>query len=131
MIVSDMKLLSTFFDVFLFLLSRLDSRSRFTAISLLVLEFLFIRDLTRNPENEETTLWNLPNIWGLDWIKDTECGMDVSNEWLLKATKWYALTNRVEMFYLFYWKFVFCLSVLCAFYPFLFWIRYHLYRPFI
>ena len=71
-----------FFDVLLFLLSSLVTGSSFMSISLLVSELrqlLFTRDLTRNPEIENTPVWILFNIWRLEKrLTDTKFGMNVS-----------------------------------------------------
>ena len=79
---ADTKSWSIFFDVLLFLLSSLATGSSFMSISLLVPELwqlLFTRDLTRNPEIENTPVWVLFNFWRLEKrLTDTKFGMNVS-----------------------------------------------------
>ena len=48
--------------------------------------FLYTR-LARNPEIENTTVWGLPNIWRLGWVRDTKFGTNVSSKMLLNTTK--------------------------------------------
>ena len=52
-----------------------------------VMTIFFYKGLTRNPEIGNTTVWVLPNIWGLGQIRDTKFGTDISNEVLLNAGK--------------------------------------------
>ena len=57
-------------------------------VSLVVLKFLFlvIRIQIRNWKNEKILVWNFPNIWGLEWVKDTKFGMEkclISSYWIL------------------------------------------------
>ena len=47
----------------------------------------FYKGMNRNLEIENTPVWILPNIWRLGWVKDTKFGMNVSNKFLVKATK--------------------------------------------
>ena len=50
-------------------------------------QFLFTRDLTRNLEIENTTIWVLVNIWRLWEVIDTSFGNNVSDEKLLTAAE--------------------------------------------
>ena len=52
-----------------------------------VMAIFFYKGLTRNPEIGNTHVWVLPNIWRLEWVRDTKFGTNVSNEMLLNATK--------------------------------------------
>ena len=84
---SDMTSNVRFFDVLLFVLSRLVTDPSFMSISSLVLElwqYYFIRDW---PEIGNTPVWVLPNIWRLDWVMDTTFVTNVSNRMLLNAAK--------------------------------------------
>ena len=47
------------------------------------------KGLTRNPENRNTSIWVLPNIWLFEGIRDTKFGTNVSSENLLNAAKWH------------------------------------------
>ena len=47
-----------------------------------------IRDLTRNPEIENTPIWVLFNIWRLGQVRDTKLDINVFNEKWLNAAKW-------------------------------------------
>ena len=47
----------------------------------------FYNGLTRNPEIRNTTVFVLPNIWGLGQVRNTKFGMDVSNGMILNAPK--------------------------------------------
>ena len=78
-----------FFDVLLFVLSRLVTGPSFMSISSLVLELtiLFYKGLTRNLEIGNTPVWFLPNIWRLDWVMDTTFVTNVSNRMLLNPAK--------------------------------------------
>ena len=80
-------LIVTFFDVALFLLSRLVTGPRFMTISALTLElwqFSFIKDW---PEirNRKYPVCVFPNIWRLGLVRDTKFGMNVSNKILLNT----------------------------------------------
>ena len=78
------------FDVVMFLLSNLVTGPSFVLISFLVLELwqlLFKKDLTRNPEIGNTSVWVLSNLSRLGWVKDTKFGVSVSNGNLLNAAK--------------------------------------------
>ena len=84
---SDMVWTSTFFDVALFLLSRLVTGPSFMSISALTLElwqFSFIKDW---PEirNRKYPVCVFPNIWRLELVRDTKFGMNVSNKILLNT----------------------------------------------
>ena len=72
-----------FVDVVVFLLTILLSGQSVTSISLLYLklwQFLIIRVLNGIlPETVKKPCLNLTNIWGLDRVKDTKSGMNVSN----------------------------------------------------
>lgn len=73
------------------IISNLDIVSSFMSISLLFLEFwqfLFLRDLTRNPGLEKRPIWILSNIQGLERVRDTKFGMGISCEQLLNIVKW-------------------------------------------
>ena len=80
---------SNFFDFVVFLVLVLVTGSSFMSISLLGLEFLFIRDLTKNQEIEIIPVWVLSNIWRLRRVKDAKFGMNVSKKKLLNAAKCY------------------------------------------
>ena len=45
------------------------------------------KELGRNLEIENTSIWVLANIWRLGWFTDTKFGWKVSNEMLLNAAK--------------------------------------------
>ena len=45
----------------------------------------FYKGLSRNPENGNTPVWVLPNIWRLEWVRDTIFGRNASNKILLNA----------------------------------------------
>ena len=85
----DMTSSSEFFDVVLFLLSRLVTGPSFMSISSLFLELwrFFFKGLTRNPKIGNTLVWGLPNIWRLGRVMDTKFGKNVSNRMLLNAAK--------------------------------------------
>ena len=88
--LAAMKWPSNFFEVVVIHLSILDTGSSFMSISWLVLglrQFLFIRNLTRNPETKNTRVWVLSNIRRQGQFNSTWFGMNVSNEKLLVATK--------------------------------------------
>ena len=53
-----------------------------------VVTIFFYKGLTRNQEIKNTTIWVLPNIWRLGWVRDTKFGTSVSNELSLNAEKW-------------------------------------------
>ena len=81
---------SKFFDVVLFLLSRLVTGLCFQSVSSLVLElwqFSLIKEFTRNLVIGNTPVWVLPNIWRLEWVMDTKFGTNVSNKMLLNVAK--------------------------------------------
>ena len=86
---SDMTSTSNFFDVALFLLKSLVTSRSLMSISSLVLELwlFFYKGLTRNPEIGNTTVWVLPNIWGLGQVAGTKFDTNVSNRMLLNAAK--------------------------------------------
>ena len=46
------------------------------------------KELTRNPEIWNITVWVLANIWRLGRVRDTKFGTNVSNKMLLNAVKW-------------------------------------------
>ena len=52
-----------------------------------VMRIFFYKRLTRNTEIGNTTVWVLPNIWRLGWVRNTKFGTKVSNEMLLNAAK--------------------------------------------
>ena len=43
------------------------------------------KELTKNPEIGNATVWVFLNIWRLEQVRDTKFGMTVSNEMLLNA----------------------------------------------
>ena len=47
----------------------------------------FYKGLTRNPEIGNTSVWVLPNIWRLEWVRNTKFGTNVSNKMLLNVAK--------------------------------------------
>ena len=76
------------FDVVLFLLLSLVTGPSSMSISSLVLELIFFyKRLTRILEIGNTTVWVLPNIRRLGWVRDTKFGRNVSNEMLLNAAE--------------------------------------------
>ena len=85
-----MTLSSSFFDVTVFLLSRVVvTGPRLMPISLLVPEvwqFLLVRDWP-DPEVGNIPVWVLPNIWGLGRVTDSKFFTIVSNKKLLNAAK--------------------------------------------
>ena len=88
-----------FFDVAVFLLSNLVTGSSFMSISFLGLklwQFLCIRDLTRNSEIGNTSVWVLSKIRRLGWVRDTKFGMNISNRKLLNAVKWQVYQPRPQ-----------------------------------
>ena len=52
-----------------------------------VMTISFYKEMTRNPEIGNTSVWVLPNIWWLRRVKNTKLGTNVSNEILLNAAK--------------------------------------------
>ena len=68
-----------------FFLSSLVTVPSFLWISLLVLELwqIFYKGLTRNLEIRNTSVWVLPNIWRLGWIRDAKFGTNVPDKNLL------------------------------------------------
>ena len=52
-----------------------------------VMTIFFYKWLTRNPKIGNTPIWALPNAWGLERVRDTKFGMDVSSEMLLNVAK--------------------------------------------
>ena len=74
-----MRSLSIFFDVFVFPLPGLDSNLRIMTSLSMVLK-LFIRDVSRNPENENTPACDLSNICKLWQMEGTKGDMEVSNK---------------------------------------------------
>ena len=52
-----------------------------------VMTIFFSKRLTRNPEIRNITVWVLPSIWRLGWVRDTKFGTNVSNKRLLSAAK--------------------------------------------
>ena len=51
-------------------------------------QLLFIKNLTRNEEIENTLVWVLSDIWRLEQVRDTNCGMNVSNKKWFNSAKW-------------------------------------------
>ena len=87
------------FNVAVFFLSSLVTGSNFRSLSSLVLEswyFLFIKDLTRNLETENTLVWFLSNTWWLGWVRDIKFGMNICDENILNVAKF-----QVYRFYFF------------------------------
>ena len=87
------------FNVAVFFLSSLVTGSNFRSLSSLVLEswyFLFIKDLTRNLEIENTLVWFLSNTWWLGWVRDIKFDMNICNENILNVAKF-----QVYRFYFF------------------------------
>ena len=79
---------SNFFDVVLFLLSTLVTGPKLMSVSSLLpelLQFLFYKGLTRNPEIGNTLVWVLPNIWRLEQVRVTKFEMNITTEMLLNA----------------------------------------------
>ena len=56
--------------------------------------FFFVKDLTRNPEIENTPVWVLSIIWRLGQVRVTKFGMNVSNKkfLMLKNAKFTTFT---------------------------------------
>ena len=52
-----------------------------------VMTVFFYNRLTWNLEIGNTTVWVLPSIWRLGWVRNTKFGMNVSNKMLLNALK--------------------------------------------
>ena len=91
---------SNVFDIVKFLFSRLVTDSRFISIPLLVQnlsQFLFVKDLSRYLETENTLVWILNNIWRLRRVRVTKFDLNISKEKSLIAEKW-----RVYRFYRFW-----------------------------
>ena len=81
---------SKFFDVVLFLFSRLVTGPCFQSVSSLVLElwqFSLTKEFTRTLVIGNTPVWVFPNIWSLGWVMDTKFGTNVSNKMLLNVAK--------------------------------------------
>ena len=98
------------FDVVLFLLLSLVTGPSSMSISSLVLELIFFyKRLTRILEIGNTTVWVLPNIRRLGWVRDTKFGRNVSNEMLLNAAECQGYS-----FYRF-WGLIYFLFI-CSFY---------------
>ena len=79
-----------FFDVVLFLLSSLVTRSSFIWNIIAgsgVTTIYFYLEMTRNPDIGNTPVWVLPNIWRLGWVKDTKFDKDISNKMSINAAK--------------------------------------------
>ena len=49
----------------------------------------FYKILTRNLKIGNSHVWVLPNIWRLDWVRNTKFSTNVSNKMLLNAAKCY------------------------------------------
>ena len=84
----------------MFLLSGLFTILSFMSISLAFVElwqFLFMKDLTRNPKIKNTRVWVLSNFWRPGQVRDTKFGTNVSNKYLLNAAKY-----QVHSFYSFW-----------------------------
>ena len=47
----------------------------------------FYKGLMSNPEIGNTPIWILPDIWRLEWVRDTKLGTNFSNETLLNDPK--------------------------------------------
>ena len=45
-----------------------------------VMTIFFYKRLTRNPEIGNTPICVLPNIWRLEWVRNTKVGTNISNE---------------------------------------------------
>ena len=85
----NMKSSSKFFDTDVFFLPSLVTGPRFMSVSLLVLvlgQFSFIRDWAEIQIDQNTSVWVLPDIWGLGRVRDTKVGTNV-NKKLLNAAK--------------------------------------------
>ena len=48
----------------------------------------FYKRLTRNPEIENISVWDLPNFWTLAQVRNTKFGTNFSNKMFLNAEKW-------------------------------------------
>ena len=51
-------------------------------------QLLFMKNLTRNEEIGNTPIWVLSDIWRLEQVRDTKCGMNVSNKKWFNSAKW-------------------------------------------
>ena len=81
----DMSSAVLFFDVILFPLSSLVTGQYhhwFWSYDNLLLE-----GIDQKFEYQKHLRLRLPNIWRLEWVRDTKFGTDLSNEMLLNATK--------------------------------------------
>ena len=47
----------------------------------------FHKELTRNPEIENFSVWILASIWRLGWVRDTKFSTSVCNEMLINTAK--------------------------------------------
>ena len=84
----------------MFLMSDLFTILSFMSISLAFVElwqFLFMKDLTRNPKIKNTRVCVLSNFWRPGQVRDTKFGTNVSNKYLLNAAKY-----QVHSFYSFW-----------------------------
>ena len=52
-----------------------------------VMTIFFCRGLTKNPENGNTSIWVLPNIWKLERVRKTKFDLSLSNKMFLNAAK--------------------------------------------
>ena len=53
-----------------------------------VITISFYKRLTRNPEIEKISVWDLPNIWTLAQVRNTKFGTNLSNKICMNAEKW-------------------------------------------
>ena len=53
-----------------------------------VMRIFVYKELTRNLEIRNSTIWVLPNIWRLGQVRDTKFGTNLSNKKLLKSAKY-------------------------------------------
>ena len=87
---ADMKSSSNFFEVILFLLSSLVTVLGFMSISSLVLglwQFSVLRDWPEILKWKIPPFVNFPDIWRLEWVRDSKFSTNVSDEVLLNVAK--------------------------------------------
>lgn len=98
---SNTALLLNFFDVVLYLLWSLVSGPSFISISWLILELwqsLFIRDLIRNSEIENTPVWGFFNIWRLERVKDANLAwMSLMEHYLMLQNARFTVFTTAEL----------------------------------
>ena len=53
-----------------------------------VMTIFVYKGLTKNPEIGNTPIWVLPNIWRMEWVRNTTSGTNVSNKKVLNTAEY-------------------------------------------